>query len=121
MAEFEKELELRRAPLDEIRSDLRRSDAVMKEFETKRDVLGDELWKESAKLMVDGYKNQLLQAIVVAEGLKTFINSNDSHSEEMYKYLAQLDEWLAHYKDEYEKNKKLRDIVRNFEKKNGVR
>lgn len=120
MADFEKELKARCAPLDGMLCDLKRSDAAMKEFTTKRDVLGSELWAESAKLMVDGYKSQLLQAIVMIEDIKNFINSDDSRSELKDNMLAQLNEWLAIYKEEYERNKKIRDMVKLLDNKKNV-
>lgn len=117
MTAFEETLKMKCAPLDGMLCDLKRSDAAMKEFTTKRDVLGSKLWAESAKLMVDGYKSQLLQAIVMIEDLKTFINSDDSKSELKDNMLAQLNEWLAIYKEEYERNKKMRDLVRQLDNK----
>lgn len=118
MTELEKQLKAKCAPLDEMLCDLKRSDAAMKEFEGKRETLGDELWSECAKLMVDGYKNQLLQAIVAIEDIKIFINKDSSKSKVKEEMLIQLNEWLPALKEEYEKNKQLRDLVRQFEKKN---
>ena len=120
MATFEETLKTKCAQLDEMLCEQKKSDAVMKEFATKRDVLGSQLWSDSAKLMVDGYKSQLLQAIVMIEDIKTFINSDDSQSEFKDNMLDQLNEWHSALKTEYEKNKRFRDIVRNYEKGNGV-
>ena len=116
---FEEALKIKCAPLDEMLCDLKKSDEIMKEFITKRDILGIELWTESAKLMVDGYKSQLLQAIVAIEDLKNFVNSNNSRSELKDNMLAQLNEWHALYKEEYERNRKLREIVRQHDKRKG--
>lgn len=120
MTNFEEALKMKCVPLDEMLCELKKSDETMKEFTTKRDVLGSDLWSESAKLMVDGYKSQLLQAIVMIEDLKTFINGDDSRSELKDNMLAQLNEWLAIYKEEYERNKKIRDMVKLLDNKKNV-
>ena len=117
MTNFDEALKTKCATLDLMLCDLKKSDSVMKEFTTKRDVLGSELWSESAKLMVDGYKSQLLQVIVMIEDIKTFINSDDSRSELKDNILAQLNEWHTFYKGEYERNKEVRDLVRQLDNK----
>lgn len=117
---FENELKQRCAPLDEILCDLKKSDAIMKEFETKREMLGTELWIEAGKLMVDGYKSQLLQAIVMIEEIKSFINADNSTSDVKTSMLEQLNEWLDSCRKEYEKNKKLRDAVKEFDKRKEI-
>ncbi|MBO6031396.1 MAG: hypothetical protein J6Q22_07980 [Prevotella sp.] len=113
--EFEEQLRQRCTPLDERLCDIKKSDAVMKEFQDKRDLLGTEMWSNCAKLMVDGYKNQLLQAIVLIEDIKSFILA-EGRGAEKTELLDQLDDWLTQYRGEYERNKKIMDMVKQLER-----
>lgn len=114
--EFDKQLKMRCAPLDERLCDIKKSDAVMKEFQEKRDLLGADMWSNCAKLMVSGYKGQLLEIIVLIEEIKSFILS-EGRSVEKTELLDQLDEWLSHYRGEYEQNRKVMDMVKQLDKK----
>lgn len=114
--DFEEQLKNRCAPLDERLCDIEKSDAVMKAFESKRDVLGVDSWSECAKLMVSGYKGQLLEIIVLIEDIKSFILS-EGRGAEKAKLLDQLDDWLTQFRGEYERNRKVMDLVKQLNKK----
>lgn len=116
MTDFDEALKAKCVPLDEMLCDLKKSDAVMKEFTTKRDVLGGDMWSNCAKLMVDGYKNQLLQAIVLIEDIKSFILA-EGRGAEKTELLDQLDDWLTQFRGEYERNRKVMDLVKQLNKK----
>lgn len=114
---FEEELKAKCAYLDDVLCELHKSDAVMKEFTDKRDILGVELWSGAAMLMVDGYKSHLLQAIVLMEEIRSFINNDNSVSDLKTQMLDQIGSWLSWCRDEYERNKKVSDMVKQLNKR----
>lgn len=114
MTNFDEALKAKCVPLDERLCDIKKSDAVMKEFQDKRDLLGTEMWSNCAKLMTAGYKSQLLEIIVLIEDIKSFILAEGRV--EKTELLDQLDEWLSHYRGEYERNRKVMDLVKQLDR-----
>lgn len=107
------------APMGEMIVTLQKSDRIMKDFVNQQKILGDKFWGESAQLMIEGYKSQLLQLIVMIEDVKEYVlNDGEPMNHAKTDLLNSLNSGLSIYCSEYKRNKSVMDEVRKLNRIN---